>query len=66
MPIFNTIPSKPYFETDFGEAYLANTIEFIKEIPDESIDLIMTSPPFALLRKKVMEMKMRKNTFNGL
>ncbi|KTR24995.1 hypothetical protein RSA11_16005, partial [Exiguobacterium indicum] len=52
MPIFNTIPSKPYFETDFGEAYLANTIEFIKEIPDESIDLIMTSPPFALLRKK--------------
>lgn len=52
MSIFNSIPDKPYFETNLGEAYLADTIEFIKKIPEESIDLIMTSPPFALVRKK--------------
>lgn len=52
MSIFNVIPDKPYFETNLGAAYLADTIKFIKKIPDESIDLIMTSPPFALVRKK--------------
>ena len=43
---------KPYYETKFGAAYLGNSLELIANIPDESIDLICTSPPFALVRKK--------------
>lgn len=42
----------PYFQTDLGQAFLADTKDLIKEIPDESINLILTSPPFALVRKK--------------
>ncbi|MFB2833079.1 DNA-methyltransferase [Floridanema evergladense] len=43
---------QPYYETNFGAAYLGNSLELMAGIPDESIDLICTSPPFALVRKK--------------
>jgi DNA modification methylase len=43
---------EPYYTTDLGAAYLGNSQELMKQIPDESIDLICTSPPFALVRKK--------------
>ncbi|NTU33227.1 site-specific DNA-methyltransferase [Brevibacillus sp. HB1.1] len=43
---------KPFFQTDYGFAYCCDSINFLKSIPDDSIDLIMTSPPFALLKKK--------------
>lgn len=52
MAIIEDIKQDPYFITELGEAYLADTKDLIKFIPDESIDLIMTSPPFALVRKK--------------
>lgn len=42
----------PYYETRFGAAYLGNSLELMAGISDESIDLICTSPPFALVRKK--------------
>ena len=41
-----------YYHTDFGVAYLGDTLQLIKNLPDESVNLIMTSPPFALRRKK--------------
>lgn len=43
---------KPYFSTDYGKAYLGDSFELIKFIPDGNINLIVTSPPFALQRKK--------------
>jgi DNA modification methylase len=42
----------PYFSTNLGNAYLGNSLELLPKIPDASIDLICTSPPFALLRQK--------------
>ncbi|MFM2062215.1 MAG: hypothetical protein RLZZ507_1885 [Cyanobacteriota bacterium] len=42
----------PDYTTKFGAAYLGNSLELMANIPDESIDLICTSPPFALVRKK--------------
>jgi len=35
-----------------GYAYLGDSLTLCKRIPDESIALIMTSPPFALIEKK--------------
>ena len=46
------IKQKPYYKTEFGYAYLADSLEIMKEISNESIDLILTSPPFALTRQK--------------
>lgn len=41
-----------FYKTDFGKAYLGDSLELMKKIPDDSIDLILTSPPFALTRQK--------------
>lgn len=42
----------PYYETQFGAAYLGDSLELLKCLPDESVNLLLTSPPFALTRKK--------------
>jgi len=42
----------PYYSTNYGSAYLGDSSELIKIIPENSINLIITSPPFALTRKK--------------
>lgn len=48
---FEKLP-EPYYKTEYGAAYLGNALELLKLIPDNSVDLIMTSPPFALSTKK--------------
>jgi site-specific DNA-methyltransferase (cytosine-N4-specific) len=42
----------PYYTQNYGAAYLGDSQELIKFIEDNSINLIITSPPFALIRKK--------------
>lgn len=42
----------PYYNTDYGATYLGDALELLPKIGDETIDLICTSPPFPLLRKK--------------
>jgi site-specific DNA-methyltransferase (cytosine-N4-specific) len=42
----------PYYSTDFGDAYLADSLELLKAIPDEAINAVVTSPPYALHFKK--------------
>jgi DNA modification methylase len=42
----------PYYTQNNGAAYLGDSLELIKFIDDNSINLILTSPPFALARKK--------------
>jgi DNA modification methylase len=43
---------KPYYATDFGAAYWGNSLEIMGKIPDDSINLVITSPPYALHFKK--------------
>ncbi|WP_066424032.1 site-specific DNA-methyltransferase [Anabaena sp. 4-3] len=43
---------QPYYTQQHGQAYLGDSLQIIKSIPDNSINLILTSPPFALTRKK--------------
>lgn len=40
------------YRTDLGAAYVGDSLELLAEMADDSIDLVMTSPPFALQRKK--------------
>ena len=42
----------PFYRTKFGKAYFADCLEVLKATPKNSVDLIITSPPFALRRKK--------------
>lgn len=41
-----------YFSTDLGRMVLGDSIEILGGLPASSVDLIVTSPPFALVRKK--------------
>ncbi|MBI2881312.1 MAG: site-specific DNA-methyltransferase [Candidatus Tectomicrobia bacterium] len=43
---------EPYYRTNFGAAYLADSLDFMRDLPPDSINLVLTSPPFALKRKK--------------
>ncbi len=42
----------PAYTTPFGECYNADALDVLRQIPDDSISLVLTSPPFALRRKK--------------
>lgn len=44
--------SEALYTTDSGAAYQGDSKELLKELPDESIDLVVTSPPFGLRREK--------------
>jgi site-specific DNA-methyltransferase (cytosine-N4-specific) len=44
--------SKPFYKTRFGKAFLCDSLDMLKEIPDDSISLIITSPPYGLRKKK--------------
>jgi len=41
-----------YFGTPLGAACLGDSLALLRRLPDRCIDLILTSPPFALRRKK--------------
>ncbi|MCP4399559.1 MAG: site-specific DNA-methyltransferase [bacterium] len=49
----NLLPNtEPYYRTTFGSAYLEDSLEALKNIHDSSVNLVITSPPYALHFKK--------------
>lgn len=46
------LKSRPAYRTQNGAAYIGDSRVLLEQLPDESVDLVITSPPFALLRKK--------------
>ena len=40
------------YVTDYGGAYLGDAAELLAMLADDSVDLVLTSPPFALQREK--------------
>ncbi len=56
-PIEQTAPQRlagrqPAYTTNGGAAYCGDSLDLLDCLPDASINLVMTSPPFALQRKK--------------
>lgn len=43
---------EPVYWTDLGAAYCCDSLALLATLPTESVDLILTSPPFALARPK--------------
>jgi DNA modification methylase len=43
---------QPIYSTSLGEAYCADSLDFMRSLPAGSIDLVLTSPPYALHFKK--------------
>ncbi|MBE9006767.1 site-specific DNA-methyltransferase [Fortiea sp. LEGE XX443] len=42
----------PYYTQNYGSIYLGDSLQLIKFLKESSVNLILTSPPFALTRKK--------------
>lgn len=46
------IDSEPFYATDLGQAHLGDSLELLRSMPTGSVNLVMTSPPYALHFKK--------------
>ena len=44
--------ARPVYRTDLGSAWCGDAIELLEMVPDSSVNLVLTSPPFALQRQK--------------
>jgi site-specific DNA-methyltransferase (cytosine-N4-specific) len=49
---FPKLNIEPSYVTPLGRAYQADALDVLKQLPADSISLIVTSPPFALIRRK--------------
>jgi DNA modification methylase len=43
---------RPFHKTKQGQIVLGDSLCYMRDLKDRSVDLIVTSPPFALVRKK--------------
>jgi len=39
---------KPYFETSLGKLLCGDCLEIMKQLPDKSVDLVLTDPPYGI------------------
>jgi site-specific DNA-methyltransferase (cytosine-N4-specific) len=46
------VRTRPAYVTRWGRAYLADSLEVLRQMPEDSVSLVLTSPPFALRRQK--------------
>lgn len=49
---FNVEGLKPFYSRGLGSAFLGDSLSMLPSVPSTSVNLILTSPPFALTRKK--------------
>ncbi|HKB05136.1 MAG TPA: site-specific DNA-methyltransferase [Gemmataceae bacterium] len=48
-----TVPGHtPSYQTPWGDAYLADSLTVLRALPDDSVNAVITSPPYALHFKK--------------
>ncbi len=43
---------EPSYRTTWGQCYEGDSLELLRQIPSNSVSLVLTSPPFALRRRK--------------
>ncbi|MEB2288746.1 MAG: site-specific DNA-methyltransferase [Anaerolineae bacterium] len=52
MDLIKWFHQRPYYQTQLGATYLGDSLELMRRIPEGTVNLVMTSPPFALERQK--------------
>ena len=55
---------KVYYKTNLGQAILGDSLSYLRKIESESVNLILTSPPFALTRAKEYGNKVEDDYIN--
>jgi DNA modification methylase len=54
------VDQAPYFLAEYGAAYLGDSLELLRALPTGKINLVVTSPPYALHFKKAYGNKNKK------
>ena len=52
MSVDDFLDSEPVYSTGHGYAYLGDSKQLLDDLPENTINLVVTSPPFALRHKK--------------
>ncbi|MBF6569983.1 MAG: site-specific DNA-methyltransferase [Candidatus Binataceae bacterium] len=53
LPVpFPGLPQKPLYATGLGAAYVGDSLPLLRALPNNTVNLVLTSPPFALHFKK--------------
>lgn len=63
LPVLKTTP---VYQTHLGAAYCGDSLDLLNELTDKSINLVITSPPFALQRQKEYGNKDQQEYVNWL
>lgn len=50
--LYTILDAQPYYETELGMAVLGDSLDVLRKLPDASVSLVLTSPPYALHFKK--------------
>lgn len=50
--VVRLIQSRPYFQSWYGAAFLGDSLALLQNLPPSSVNLVITSPPYALHFKK--------------
>ena len=58
------VPNAPYFTGKYGAAYLGDSLELLRSLPTGGVNLVVTSPPYALHFKKAYGNKTKKEYIN--
>jgi DNA modification methylase len=58
------VPSAPYFSCKYGAAYLGDSLKLLRSLPTGKVNLVLTSPPYALHFKKEYGNKNKKEYLN--
>ena len=48
----SVIAERPVYTSELGAAYCGDSLGLLSELPNDSVNLVVTSPPFALQREK--------------
>jgi hypothetical protein len=51
-PVTDLLDVDPVYNTNLGAAFNGDSRDLLAQLPDDAIDLVVTSPPFALQHKK--------------
>lgn len=54
------LAKEPYFQAEYGAAYLGDSLELLRSLPTGKVNLVVTSPPYALHFKKEYGNKSKK------
>ncbi len=55
-----------YYENDNGILYCADCLDIMKQMPENSVDLLLTDPPYNVSRKNNFKTMKRYNKYKGI